>query len=84
MTITVRLFAVLRERAGRDSVELRLADGATVADAIEALAEMPGLDEPLGRMPVLMAVNRDYADPRTALAPDDEVALVPPVSGGAG
>lgn len=82
MTITVRLFAVLRERAGSDSVEVKLAEGATVADAMEALAERPGLGELLGRMPVLMAVNRDYADPKTALAPGDEVALVPPVSGG--
>jgi molybdopterin synthase catalytic subunit len=83
MTITVHLFAVLRERVGSDSVEVELADGATVADAMEALAERPRLGELLERLPVLMAVNRDYADPDTALAPGDEVALVPPVSGGA-
>ena len=83
ITISVRLFAVLRERAGADVVQVVLPRGATVADVLRALAERPGLDELLARMPVLMAVNRDYADPRTALAPDDELALVPPVSGGA-
>jgi molybdopterin converting factor subunit 1 len=83
MTVTVRLFAVFRERAGVDSLEVELADGATVADALEALAERPGLDELLQRMPVRMAVNRDYAEPGTRLAAGDEIALVPPVSGGA-
>jgi molybdopterin synthase catalytic subunit len=84
MTVTVRLFAILRERAGSDSVEIELADGATVDDALAALAERPGLAELLERMPVRMAVNRDYADADTPLAAGDELALVPPVSGGAG
>src|SRR3954447_18523839 len=83
MRVRVRLFAMLRERAGRDSVELALADGATVADALEALRADPGLDEMLGRLPVRMAVNRDYASLETRLASGDELALVPPVSGGA-
>jgi molybdopterin converting factor subunit 1 len=83
MQVSVRLFAILRERAGRDSVELALADGATVADALDALRVEPGLDELLGRLPVRMAVNRDYASLETKLAQGDELALVPPVSGGA-
>ncbi len=83
MNVTVRLFAVFRERAGVDSVEVELGDGATVADALAVLAERPGLDELLERMPVRMAVNRDYAEPETRLAAGDEIALVPPVSGGA-
>ncbi|OLE37449.1 MAG: hypothetical protein AUG48_04385 [Actinobacteria bacterium 13_1_20CM_3_68_9] len=83
MQVSVRLFAVLRERAGRDSVELALADGATVADALEALRVEAGLDELLARLPVRMAVNRDYASLETKLAQGDELALVPPVSGGA-
>jgi molybdopterin converting factor small subunit len=53
VTITVRLFAMLRERAGRDAFELELADGATVADAVDALRELNGLGEMLERMPVL-------------------------------
>ena len=68
MQVSVRLFAVLRERAGRDSVELALADGATVADALEALRVEAGLDELLARLPVRMAVNRDYASLETKLA----------------
>jgi molybdopterin synthase catalytic subunit len=83
MTVTVRLFAILRERAGSDSVEIELPDGATVGDALTALAQRPGLAELLERLPVRMAVNRDYAEPGTRLAAGDELALVPPVSGGA-
>jgi MoaE-MoaD fusion protein len=82
MTVTVRLFAVLRERAGRDSIEMELEEGATVAEALERLAERPELGDLLERLPVRMAVNRDYADPDTSLSPGDELALVPPVSGG--
>jgi molybdopterin synthase catalytic subunit/molybdopterin converting factor small subunit len=80
--ISVRLFAILRERAGRGALELDLPEGATVADAIERLREEPGLDEPLERIHVAAAVNREYASPADPLAAGDELALVPPVSGG--
>lgn len=83
MKVEVRLFAVLRERAGADSVELELADGATVADAIAALAVAPGLSELNGRMPMRIAVNREYAADATPIAAGDELAAIPPVSGGA-
>src|SRR3954447_548553 len=82
MTVRVRLFAVLRQRAGRESVDVELEAGATVADALAVLAREPGLADVLARVPVRMAVNRDYAGPETELSPDDELALVPPVSGG--
>jgi molybdopterin synthase catalytic subunit/molybdopterin converting factor small subunit len=73
-TVTVRLFAGLRERAGWSEKEL---EAATVADVWSQL----GLgDEPPG---LLYAVNHRYAPPETALADGDEVALIPPVSGGA-
>jgi MoaE-MoaD fusion protein len=84
MTVTVRLFAILRDRAGRDSIELRLPEGSTVADALRAVSETPGLADPLARLTVRMAVNREYADADTQLSSGDELALVPPVSGGAG
>lgn len=72
--MTVRLFAGLRERAGWSRREV---DAATVADVWPAL----GLgDEPAG---LLYAVNKEYADRDRALKPGDEVALIPPVSGGA-
>jgi molybdopterin synthase catalytic subunit len=78
MRVTVRLFAGLRERAGTAEVELELPDGARVADA---LAELRSLTSDT---PVVAAVNREYADAELALRPGDEVALIPPVSGGAG
>jgi molybdopterin synthase catalytic subunit len=75
--VTVKLFAGLRERAGAGERELELPDGARVADVWAPL----GLgDEPHG---LLYAVNKAYAEPARALAEGDEVALIPPVSGGA-
>jgi molybdenum cofactor biosynthesis protein MoaC len=82
VTIQVRLFAMLRERAGRDSLELELPEGATVADAMALLGHEPGLDELLGRLPVRAARNREYVDEGERLEPGDELALIPPVSGG--
>jgi MoaE-MoaD fusion protein len=83
MLVTVRLFAMLRERAGADSVELELADGATATDAIDAVADRHGLGDLLQRLPIAVAVNREYAPGEQALDDGDEVALIPPVSGGA-
>jgi MoaE-MoaD fusion protein len=83
MTVTVRLFAILRERAGSDSVEIELRAGATVADAFERLAAVPGLAELVDRMPLRMAVNREYATASTPIAAGDELAVIPPISGGA-
>jgi molybdopterin converting factor subunit 1 len=83
MTVTVRLFAILRERAGRDSVEIELPEGATVSDAFERLAAAPGLRELVERMPLRMAVNREYASAGTTIAAGDELAVIPPISGGA-
>jgi len=83
MTVNVRLFAILRERAGQDRIALELDAGATVDDALAALGRDPGLAELLDRMAVAMAVNRDYASGDTELHPGDELALIPPVSGGA-
>ncbi len=84
LRVRVRMFAMFRERAGCDSVELALAAGATVADALEALEARNELSDLLMRMPLRLAVNRNYADRDTVLAPGDELALIPPVSGGEG
>src|SRR2546430_16153100 len=78
MQVTVRLFAMLRERAGAREVTLELPDGARVRDAIAAL------DGVVDDLPVVMAVNREYAPDDAVLEPGDELALIPPVSGGAG
>jgi molybdopterin converting factor subunit 1 len=84
MVLQVRLFAVLRERAGSDSLEIEVAEGATVAEALRALAaESEPLGEALAAMPVVMAVNRDYVGEEATLSAGDELALIPPVSGGA-
>jgi molybdopterin synthase catalytic subunit len=77
MEVTVRLFAMLRERAGTDAIELDLPEGARVRDALDSLA---GLAEGL---PLVMAVNREYASEDDVLGAGDELALIPPVSGGA-
>ena len=82
MTVTVRLFAMLRERAGRDELDLELAEGATVADARAALRDRDRLGDILERMPVRAAVNREYVADETLLSSGDELALIPPVSGG--
>jgi len=72
----VRLFAMLRERAGAREVTLSLPEGARVSDA---LAELGSIAEGL---PLVMAVNREYADENQVLDAGDELALIPPVSGG--
>lgn len=82
MTVEIRLFAGLRERAGERSIFLDLPDGATVADALARLDERGPLAGLIGRLSVQMAVNRDYATADTALHAQDEIALIPPVSGG--
>ena len=76
MKVRVRLFAALRERAGSGAVEIELADGATVGDV---WAELDLGTEPLG---LLYARNRAYVERAESLEPGDEVAMIPPVSGG--
>jgi molybdopterin synthase catalytic subunit len=71
------LFAGLRERAGTDELELDLPEGAVVRDALERMSAVTD------GLPVVMAVNQEYADVDLALHAGDEVALIPPVSGGA-
>jgi molybdopterin synthase catalytic subunit/molybdopterin converting factor small subunit len=74
LTVRVRLFAGLRERAGWSEREVQ---AATVGDVWQALDLG---DEPAG---LLYAVNKAYAERTQPLADGDEVALIPPVSGGA-
>jgi MoaE-MoaD fusion protein len=74
--VRVRLFAGLRERAGRSELELELPEGARVADALAAVGDLTA------GVPVVMAVNREYAGEDEPLSAGDELALIPPVSGG--
>lgn len=82
MDVTVRLFAGLREHAGTGTLAIELDDGATVADAVARLrcGALAGL--PAGA-PFVAAVAREYVPADHRLADGDELALVPPVSGGA-
>ncbi len=74
MRVTVRLFAGLRERAGKARIEIENVERVEdVWPALKLGAEPPGL---------LYAVNRDYVERGHELADGDEVALIPPVSGG--
>jgi molybdopterin converting factor subunit 1 len=77
MHVRVALFAALRERAGADHLELELPEGALVRDA---LAQIQALTADLS---VVMAINHEYADADAVLHGEDELALIPPVSGGA-
>jgi molybdopterin synthase catalytic subunit/molybdopterin converting factor small subunit len=84
LKVTVRLFAMLRERAGSDSVEIELTDGATVQDAIAALGRDPVVGDLAAKLPLRIAVNREYAGDEAQIEPGDELAAIPPVSGGDG
>jgi molybdopterin synthase catalytic subunit len=76
MKVSVRLFAGLRERAGADRVDVELPDGARVTDLLAAMGLSPGQ--------CVVALNRQYAEADALVDPADEIALVPPVSGGGG
>jgi molybdopterin synthase catalytic subunit/molybdopterin converting factor small subunit len=75
--IRVRLFAALRERAGMGENEVELTEGARARDVWELLELGP---EPSG---LAYAVNRQYVDRDHELSDGDELAIIPPVSGGA-
>ena len=80
LTVRVRLFASYAETLGLDALELTLDGGATVADAIAQLRELPG-GEQLPPKP-LCAVNLAQVRLDTPLATGDELALLPPLAGG--
>jgi molybdopterin converting factor subunit 1 len=81
MTIRLLLFAAVRDIVGRDEVRLDLAEGSTPADLWARLrTEHPRL-APYQSAPAV-AINQAFADPATPLRDGDEVAFIPPVSGG--
>jgi molybdopterin converting factor subunit 1 len=80
--LTVRLFARAKDLAGSDSVHVELPDGASVADLRRLLGmTVPRLSELLERSAI--AVDGEFARENTLLRAESEVALLPPVSGGA-
>lgn len=81
MRITLRLFAILRERCGVNELALDLPHGSTVAVARDEFRRRyPQSADVMAR--VAYAVNRSYAPVTTLLQEGDEVAVIPPVSGG--
>lgn len=81
MTMNIRLFATLKDRAGAGKISVPLHEQVTVAELLDTIGTAyPALVEALPA--TLVAVNRNYAERDTVVTPSDEVALFPPVSGG--
>lgn len=74
---------MLREEAGRESVELDVPAAATAAQAVQAAYDVVGMSDRARSIPVVTAVNREQVSTDAVLAEGDEVAVLPPVSGGA-
>ncbi|HHL71844.1 MAG TPA: molybdopterin converting factor subunit 1 [Bacteroidetes bacterium] len=81
MKVDVKLFAVLREIAGREQVTLELPEPVALTELFEQLsADHPGLTR--YQTITSFALNGEYAEPATIVNDGDEVALIPPISGG--
>jgi len=81
MIVRVQLFAVARQLAGSDAVDVEVSNGGTVGELRAALGRQAPALAPLLRQ-MVFAVNADYASDATILPPQAEVACIPPVSGG--
>jgi molybdopterin converting factor subunit 1 len=81
MRVQVLFFGVLKERLRGESEEMELPDGSTVGDLLQQFAARKSL-RPNLLQSVAVAVNREYAKADEVLRDGDEVALLPPVSGG--
>jgi molybdopterin converting factor subunit 1 len=81
MIVRVRLFAVAREIAGADAIELQVPAGASVRDVLHELVQQaPALSRVVAHS--ILAVDGEPANEDAAIGADAEVALIPPVSGG--
>jgi sulfur-carrier protein len=79
--ITVKLFAIFQEVFATDEIQMQLASGTSVSQIFDRLvSQHPNLEK--WRSLTRYAVNLNFADPQTILKNGDEVALIPPVSGG--
>lgn len=79
--ITLKFFAIVRERLGKSEMTLDLPEGSTIADAQQQVYELAGEAAPLVQRSMTM-LNQEYASPQEALSDGDELAFIPPVSGG--
>lgn len=81
VTVRVRLFALAKQLAGCDMLDVRIPVGGTVGDVRRQLGQAsPGLAGIMAR--VMIAVDSEYADDATPVSASSEVACIPPVSGG--
>ena len=83
MRVRVRLFAAAREAVGTGELELELPTGATARQALAELASGSSAPEALAADRIAIAINREYARDDRPLSDGDELAVIPPVSGGA-
>lgn len=82
MKVSVKLFATLKDKAGTDCIDIDVPDGASIKELIESIAAAyPNLKE--NAEAALVAINQEFAFPDDTLEASDEIALFPPVSGGA-
>ncbi|MBI2826592.1 MAG: MoaD/ThiS family protein [Planctomycetia bacterium] len=81
MKVRVKLFAVARQLAGRDELELSLPAGATIGELRHALGEQSPELASLAQH-AMFAVGTEYADDRTTIPENADLACIPPVSGG--
>ncbi|ARM31644.1 MoaD/ThiS family protein [Prosthecochloris sp. HL-130-GSB] len=79
MEITVKCFASAREILARSEFSMEIEEGMTI-EALER--RIRSLSSQLAEMPFMLAVNMEYPEPGTVIRPGDEVAIIPPVSGG--
>ena len=81
MTVRVLIFAYLAEQVGTGALQLELSDNATVADAMAELGHRYSAIEQM-RPRLAVSVNHEYVQAHHDLSEGDELALIPPVSGG--
>ncbi len=81
MKVEIKLFAVAKQLAGAETIDVEIADQATVSQLRDAIAEQhPELSDLAAR--AMIAVNTEYVSNEVALPAQAEIAIIPPVSGG--
>ncbi|MBI3753383.1 MAG: molybdopterin converting factor subunit 1 [Deltaproteobacteria bacterium] len=83
MAIKVKFFAMLKTKTGKEEANLTVPDGISFDKLKDILKkEFPALAEFIDRKSVIISVNQEFADKNTVIKDGDEVALLPPFSGG--
>jgi len=80
ITITVRAFSIVTDAIGKSEFELTLPKGSHIEDALNTIVAMN--TSKLEKMPIRLALNHEYVLENQPLNDKDELALIPPVSGG--